>query len=163
MIRFAVKRIRWILLMLLVLGWTTLWIVEIGTRQVVDGKSIVQGELAHEFRVNLYDSRKHTVILLYSKDIGQGYTTLDYKVRRWIWEILLKLLILFQSTSSEWIVQWLPASFLQIDHSYPASMTLMPLSSRTRKSRDESADCLTREVGSRTTFYSWRNPPRIMV
>lgn len=82
MIRFAVKRIRWILLIILVLGWITLWIVEIGTRQVVDGKSIVQGELAHEFRVNLYDSRKHTVILLYSKDIGQGYTTLDYKVRR---------------------------------------------------------------------------------
>lgn len=48
------------------------------------GATVIRGELATQYRINLFDRRKSTVILMYSKEDDEDWmkevTTLDHKV-----------------------------------------------------------------------------------
>lgn len=80
-IRFSTHKIRWFLLFVIILAWGFIWILEVSLENSEKERCLaVSGELPLEYRVNLFDRRKPTVILLYFKEDGRGYTTLDDKV-----------------------------------------------------------------------------------
>lgn len=75
-------RIRWWLLCSVVIVWSLIWILETNfSAESHSDPMMVADELPHRYRVNLFDRRKPTVILLYSKSDSRGIGTLDHQVK----------------------------------------------------------------------------------
>lgn len=76
-------RIRWWLLCSVVIVWSLIWILETNFyEESPSDPMMVADELPHRYRVNLFDRRKPTVILLYSKSDSRGIGTLDHQVNK---------------------------------------------------------------------------------
>ena len=79
--RMAKVKIRWLIFWTLVALWTFIWGVEKGLPEILNAsgrrRNVVEGDLPRGHGVNLFDRRKPTVILLYSKSEARGVNQLN--------------------------------------------------------------------------------------
>lgn len=90
-LQWKYSKIQLILLIAVIVMWIAILIIETCIKEPshihLKGARVIKGKLPVEYRINLFDRRKPTVILMYSKDEGEDWmeevTTLDYKVRNY--------------------------------------------------------------------------------
>lgn len=88
-LRWKYSKIQLILLIAVIVMWIAILIIETCIKEPsqihLKDARVIKGVLPVEYQINLFDRRKPTVILMYSKDEGEDWmeevTTLDYKVR----------------------------------------------------------------------------------
>lgn len=87
--RFTNRKISWMIFGTVVLLWGMIYFLERGFTATASEplKNTVTGHLSRELRVNNFDRRKSTVILLYSKSDSLGIEKLSTSVNIIIWRL----------------------------------------------------------------------------